>query len=712
MGSEEMGHVAFLAGLKEYHGHLKETILCNARSRLFEESDESAFSSHFSKAKSRLSDEHPALGELLDLRLATEALLFADKIPAWALPWFGSHTTISTWLGFDLALAVLHGRWAAVPVLLVGNSQVYIRYFIAGMSTEALGTSPWPSWAEPLMDPDAKTAIETAMFVAQDSCPEARGRQFFCYPLVLPAPMIQIQGGSLALPLALGFRGLLSDNHPNQRLAATGALERDGRVRRVGFVGQKLALAGTQFFGLILPKDNVPNTGIPHTETLPVSDFEQAAMFWDLYAPGQADLLVIFSMMLVDPSRFVSNCHTVPPAWLRWAKENQKTDGLLKALRESPGLFVRLSKRFEACADRFRVKQAKAIGSLVLPEILAELQVRAPLAAFRWHIWNLGLSNHRGGVADAEVSVRQAIPLVRVAMAADLESVAVFFTHVLVSLHNRYDFKPDLPLEVAEVLACLEGLYEKRCACGCRTYPALGRLYGTLAQHYGFCGPQYLEKTELYARKAALALGEDTIPEYKDEWLRQRNYLTYAYLDAGRWERAEACLFTYLGMTDWSGLDRMYDRLSAWKHALLARFLADNRHPEHAMAYLEHADRVKDTLVKDRHPWQLWLWNLGRIALEHDKEPQADILFRRSLEQCRSSAAGPTIQMMALLPLSGLWRLGTLTKGHIDDIKPLLRHATTQLADDYFRAIKDQPFERVLSAVWDAPAKLFPFTYR
>ena len=70
----------------------------------------------------------------------------------------------------------------------------------------------------------------------------------------------------------------------------------------------------------------------------------------------------------------------------------------------------------------------------------------------------------------------------------------------------------------------------------------LGCYYGTMMQHYAFCGPKYLKKSLDYSDKSVRAFSGGTDIFNNSECLRQYGYRVYAYLDAGDHESAENAL--------------------------------------------------------------------------------------------------------------------------------------------------------------------------
>ena len=261
-------------------------------------------------------------------------------------------------------------------------------------------------------------------------------------------------------------------------------------------------------------------------------------------------------------------------------------------------------------------------------------------------------------------------------------------------------------------MGCLEKRYTAQCAGGCIADRALGELYGSIAQSLGFCGPDHLAACEAYAQKAMAAFGGGEIPELKEDWLRELNYVAYAKMDAGLFERAEKTLLAYLELDEWDGLRSVLDHGTRWQHALVARFLAETAATDLHGKYLSPTFEKRSTFMKEDHPWQLWAFNLGRVSQKLGEAEKAEAFYVESLDLCMAKNLGPTVHVMGLLPLSGLLAIGRLSAVDLDAAKKRILESAETLNPDYFRVLWVEGFESVLRAVWQYPAKLFPFSYR
>jgi hypothetical protein len=210
------------------------------------------------------------------------------------------------------------------------------------------------------------------------------------------------------------------------------------------------------------------------------------------------------------------------------------------------------------------------------------------------------------------------------------------------------------------------------------------------------------------------AFGGGDVPELKEDLLRQLVYLAYAALDAGDHEKAQAVAFRHFEVTGWGELWACHDArdLSRWQHALLARVLAESSDGSQKTRYMEWAFQNRTGIMGQGHPWQLWLYNLGRIALQLNRKNDAASLWEESLRLCRVEANGPTIRAMALLPLSGLHAGGHLSCADLASAKIQVLETVENLNPEHFGMVRRVEFEEVLQHIWEQPGDLFPFTCR
>jgi hypothetical protein len=357
------------------------------------------------------------------------------------------------------------------------------------------------------------------------------------------------------------------------------------------------------------------------------------------------------------------------------------------------------------------LQDAVCLSELVGPQAVADMMVRTPASAFKWAVVNLTICNHLGQTGSAATWAASAEQMITESAVQDLTDCATYVNvHFIQLHHNHYVFMPKLPDFVGKMLAIIEKQHRLLCENGFPVNRTLAALYGTIAQNYGFCGPAYLREVEKYARLAQQAFGCGRLPELDGDWRRQFNYLTYAYLDAGDLHQAETALMRYLNIESRNDIREHLDHFSAWQHALLSRFIADVQDKNLIAGYLKWAQPHFHTAHDPHHPWQLWLLHLGRMAQTIGDHPTALEGYRQCVRHCLSGAGGPTVQVMALMPLSYWRQLPGAELGRIAVYADQALAVAENLNPEHFHLASSN--RDALSAVAENTAILFPFSYR
>lgn len=668
----------------------------------------------FHSALKRHLENEAQLIDLLNLHLVTESLVFKDQAPEWFVSWVHEHIQVEKYLPEISWPAAVHGNWCATPVLLV-HEQTYLRYFILGRVSAPNEIPLWPNWAEPLMDAGAKRGIRRAEKACRNLCPAKDDQRFVCYPLTIFNRMNQFRQTSLGLPVALGFMALLTGKSIPGELVATGSIQEDGSVRKVGHLSRKVKHARHMGFKVSLfPIDSHRPLGIDGMELLPVDNLRQAWMFARLFTPGRAADLILMGNMLKNPRAFVNNCTGLPVPWLEWALKNGLNSGIGSSMKKSPALFGMFVEKLGTCLDKGDFARGEALAEWVDSSIDNLKDASSPFL-FKWYTLNLSVANHRGNTPVADLWQNKADAMVKNASVKDAESFATFYNHAFICQHhNRYNFHPELPPFLGRICHSLEGQYKSQCELvPDATNETLGALYGSIAQNFGFCGPEYLEETRTYCELSGKVYGCDNTPRQTANRLRPHNYLLYACLDAGRPDEAESTLLVYLEVDGLQALQADMFRFSAWHHAALARFFAIDKARNEMEKYVKWALDNKVRLIEPTHPWQLWLNNMGRVCYTLGDMKNARKFFRESLELCFSPTMGPTVQVMGLLPLSGLRRISAMEGSVADSVEMRIRALAKNLNPDHFRLLlENSDFLGTLDILWARPEVLFPFTYR
>jgi len=688
------------------------------------------------------------LSQLFELYLITKLLLDQNR-PSWVDPFIFSNIKIEQYLGIN-AEQLAGSSWQVVPVLLAQDNSAHIRLFILGRLSCKTDPGLIPPWAESLFDQDflesARTALELTIAQHTNQANISSAGHFMFYPLTLANNQVQFKGRSGSLALALGFKGLLKGMPPmSNKVICTGVVQADGQIGKVGGLGNKYETfhSPNAYNCLLYPVSNRLNASYnkPGEKkiTLPVKTFDQAWMFASIYTEAHQNKLFLLTKIL-DPKYFTDNLKNLPGEWLSWISQEKKADNILRHIVNEPDLLIAFTEKFESIVENYGIGQAAAISQLMTDSMLDYMDTAAPMSALRWYTSNLSLANHQGEVNQALAWKKRGMALVDQVKQRDITLVVTFFNHCLVASHDRFEFTPELPETLEGILKFLQIEYQNNCNAGCTRHTVLGKLYGTLMQHYAFCGPEYIRESEAYSEKALTALGEDLDGEHKGDWMRQYSYLTYARLDAKDFAGAAKSLDQYLEIseidfcfsinptdvidptppTNFSKKPKkdlsFLDKLSCWELALICRFFAQVKdHPLRRKVYEQMVS--SNYKIEISHPWQIYTYNLGKIALDLGDEENARHLLEKSRRICLSSNSGPTIRVMALLSLSLLADLYEQTDNKdlckiMDQSKKEIFEAARQLDASHFAFLQEMSFEKALVKVRENPGSVFPFSYR
>jgi hypothetical protein len=701
--------------------HLKKHLTTPPPASLLSRVTDPDFKRQFTEI-SALLDKEPDLLSLFQLYLVTALLLTSEPVFKNARRLLIQHLDIAALLGFAPPPKT-PGTWCCMPVLLTSAGQAHVRHMILGKIPPAALPDLMPPWAVPLFDRCAYEAIHTAARAARVLCGTADPAGLFCFPLTPPASFgqpdhpIRFEGKSLGLPLTLGFAALLHQHTLPGTLAATGEITDQGEIRPVAHLDlKKSGAAEHEFTALIHPASGTGFSPSTPITCLPADTLNQAYALFSLYAPESEQNLMLLSACLNDPRVLAKNIDNLPCAWLQWITRYGLARPALDALATDAHLFAACSHVFENKAAAFAIGHARAVQALIPEPAIVQLTPTAPLSVFRWCTASLALANHCGNIQDAKNWEDKGLDLAGTIAGMDIGLVADFFNHALVARHNQYRFSPDLPQALHDLLTVLETLYHEKCKFGCPTDPVLGRLYGTLMQHFAFCGPAYLDQTRNFFHKAVKALGQDRVIEYNQEWLRQYNYLTYALLDTGDLAGARQSLATCFECSDMDDLVAQIcdadTRLSPWHTAVAARYFAqDTTHPDRKRVFRHLLQLFRSDPGQD-HPRQLTALNLGQTALDLQDNRTGTDLLHHSIDLCFSPRSGPTIQVMALLPISFLPDTALPPVRIQDEWEEKILSAASLMDSDHFARILKTPFHDARLRIRQTPAVWFPFNYR
>lgn len=671
--------------------------------------DAHAFDHAFQQLR-RLLRPDPWLARFFEIHLLAEYLRSGASAPQWFRALLQNEIDIGAYMDDWDWEALARFRWDAVPAWLTHFDRARRIWFVIGAAQDLNPTRLWPLWADALLDGSARQAIGDAVKAACIS----RGQRFFCFPLTLAAPERPISGASLGLPLALGFQRLAQGAPRAGAIAASGKVTPDGRVTPVSALDRKIALAHKRGYAAFLyPSDNRPPQPLKGISLLPTAHLSEARLFDALFAPGAARKLMLLAEMRSDAELFSANWMTLEPDWLDWALGQGELQLVAQKCLADPSLFKKIVEQLHAMADGLDATRARWGARLFTWSEIQQAAHLEPLSVHRWCQINLTLANHAGEVGAAQKWTQRAQRQLDRCELAVLETHADFCNHRFMTRHNHYRFETQLPDDLAWVMQKLEKRWRDDCAFKPCIYPVLGRLYGAAAQNYGFCGPAYLDEVLRYTHGAQKAFGQGAVAEHRHDSRRQLNYRLYAFLDAGQTERAEAALKAYLAVADWRAHDHGFSALTPWEHAAWMRFTADHPYSAAGWHYPAWAREAAEAITTIRHPWQLWCFNLGRWAEKKDDLETAVKLYQNSLHLCLDAQQGPTIRVMALLPLAALSALkAEPPKLEGAEVVRKIKTAARRLNPVYFDALLNQAIEPVLIAIRRRPQAWFPFTYR
>lgn len=605
--------------------------------------------------------------------------------------------------------------WRLMPVCVVGPDRkaAVLSFLIGALSCPVDGI--FPEWACGLLEDAAQSAVSDAFQAAR--CLAGKDLPLFAFPLLSPYRSGRIEGCSIGLPIALAALSALTGETLADHLIATGGIEPmpPVAVRPVADISIKAEKACGSGYRLML----IPSTGeTPRPRdgmtVKPVDNLRQAWLWARFHAPGREKDLDLITLVWNDPVLWIDNCLSLHPDFLKLSLEDPHIAAEIRGLMGQGHHAETLCNRLAACLDAARgdLVRAEILGGLFADDVhFGAFCTSSPLTAFQWAVLNVKRANHCGDNRESLRWQKRADGLRSTVVRADPKRYADFINNRCVAEHNTYTFSPDPPAEL------LQALREEERHAGRGVNVLLGGLYGTLAQHHAFCGPEHLDSVIHYVELSQRAFGGGVFPEYRKDWLRGWSYRMFAYLDAGRMEDAREALCRYLEIADGS----MFPGWHAWKNPFqrfaLVRWLADRLT---IGCHGEMERRIAEGLLAEalphelpnRHPAQLIAWNVGRIALKCGCRRTARTWLEDSIHRCERG--GETIRPMGLLPLAalhaaGLWMDRYETR--FERIQQEIRRSTF-LNRMHFRDVLEGGAADVLDRIHRQPQRWFPFTYR
>ncbi len=615
--------------------------------------------------------------------------------------------------------------WGVVPLpLLDRQRRGVLRHALLGVEVSGGTTARilLPPGFEDSLDPAARQAITTAVSLVGESFP---GVSLVIWPLLRPdAVVYQIEQGSIALPLFLALMTLCQGG-TLPPILATGCLDPDGSLRNVDGLKPKYTLvtsAGCHSFlypvvGGIDPLNSEPD--FPG-DRLPVSRRDSALLQWNCYRSDGGAMLKECIDCLDKPQRLLELLPEIPGTMLPLPEE------LSLGLKRSIGSFITQNpdaatlpltlfceKLDVAMARDSNPAWIRELLSLLPPDLVRRLGEHAPRIGFRLSQLQLFAANRSGQVAEGVVWEGLSGHFREAKSAIDPEddrhAIDNAIHSFIVSRHNAFKFSTDDLQKFLEEIRGARGALEEQLLSKRRRVPDqtdrnLGGLYGLIAQHHAYCGS--LDEALAYSDKALDAFGHGTSSPLLKDCGQQFTYRVYIYLEAGDYATARETLQTLLGISSLKDFDPS-TVADPYHHAAIARYLVESE--ESLDGYCRWALEHLPVIRQESHPWQLWSYHMGRIVTN---KTQKYSLLSASRNIC-SRPDQPTLQIMALLPLSELWRERLLSDDElmaaVQDVVDLLASGSVDVA--HFSPLLGKKWHELLEYVAENRCNLFPFNY-
>lgn len=676
------------------------------------------------------------------------------RLPAGLIPLFGMYLvassllddtavrkeTVAAWVTANgpatepltplpLAQAYL-GIWRSVAVVSVHDKVPRITQLLVGAVPGYTGASRLPDWAKNIFDRKAREAIADGLAAAGNTT--GRNDPLFVFPLASPAggisaaewPLahLKLHGRSLGLPVALAALSVLRRAPLPGHWLATGDVDPGGQVRTVSSLPIKARGAAREGYALFLyPDADVHRCKTADTlDVRPVTNITVASIWVNCLGPHSREDVQRLETALMSPRDFVNSCAHLQPDLLAYALRECSATCLPENIIANPSFAAELIKKLEwlLTSEAADLKKAEILVAIISPDRLGSLTA---ISAFKWCSLNMTIANHRGDNKLAEEWKEKAQLFVDGARQADPGEYAGFINRYHVSkLHNRYEFDEKLPEEFARMYD------EEKAHHRGGINLVLGAMHGTVARNYAYCGPGFLRRVQELIDASQQCFGINIDPAQAHNWRRGFSVLFGVYMDMGNIKAARENLWRYLDADSWQDYwEKAFAAGGSKSHALyfLVRFLAARAEatgadddpvslpPEFTTQVCAAYD---ETIAGEtRHPWQLYSYNMGRLALARNKPELARQAWEKSVALCE--AGEETMKVMALLPLSSLRRANMPFAGIADRTMAIIDVIRTSrfLHQNHFKdLLAGQDWQAVLTMVARCPEKYFPFDYR
>ncbi len=637
---------------------------------------------------------------------------------------------ISCFLGLNLGLRQLKKwRWQKINLVLANDKEAKIVSVLLGRGKKEKNM-PWPMWAEKTLNQEAKETIYLICELLNDN-------NFFFWPQIFPGSNTSlINGTSLGLAVYLGFKSLQKNISIPPYIVCTGKINPNGEIGRVNYFEKKIeAVTKNNLTTLICPHHNIWSISREkksiqellkknNFQIIPVRDVNHA---WDVFKCNTSPEEAAFLVQAENPNWFVHNITNITLKTLEdletQSNYSLKIMGKITGNEELLKVFIDNLHLMVSYANWPRKKVEFILRHYLNPTIIQKINHNYPRLAYNIAKLHLKRANLTGDVESSKLWLQKLEELFARLDFSELEQeeIILFVNKIIAEYHNRYMFETKknknkltedqketlinqsfLENKIGEAIKFLEKRWEKISINKNISNALLGQFYGTMAQHFGYC--KELSLLEKYVQKALIAFGRGKLPRYRKDWEREHLYLVYGYLDAKKFKKALSSLKIYLG-TD---LYPFKEPDNPYKHAALMRFMADTGF--NLPIYLKES-RAIISKIETKHPWQLWLFNLGRVV---KNKKFKKLYWEESVKMCLN-AGSQTITPMALLGLSHLWHNNLLDHGKLKSYtqEVLSNLKKSFLSKKHFNSILIQTnWEDVLRVTYTQLEQLFPFSYR
>lgn len=635
---------------------------------------------HVSAILERAGVHRPFLARLL----AASALLSGVPDGHWAFLRPVSGLPMEPWQG---------ARWRLARVPCIQQEKAVLRTIMCGWSAERPPDFPCAG-----IQPDTGDALALACVLA--------GRTWGGYAACWHWSEMPVAGPSFGLPVFLTL-GCAANDVRTPDLLATGKLEAKagvptGGVGRVDGVPVKARLAGGGC--LLAPKDGFEARAMPSGPCVfPVRSAHDAWEFWIRCTHG-ANPRTLDGLGSRKIDQFLLLLQTCSIPELDYALRDLRR--IRTAIWKHPGQAFpelrQLIKHTSAKSDENRAIRSALLKLIPPSGIRAVADAGHPVTA--WHLCMLHIRelNHAGYPDKAhhlfELSRQWELSL---PPDDDPDEFIGYALNIVGLLHNRYVFsvepEHDCPPRVRNWIALADDRFQR----GYTDNKPLGDWYGTLGQHYAYAGN--FELARAYLDRAWQCFSS---PNDRAQNLSYRLFLSMEAKDAQTARNLVKELFP-------DGLDKaLAAGRGCWAIFPALRFVLDIGLPGHAQTLRNLGEALLHEACPTVHPWQLILYNLGLVV---DGEKLRAALLNASARLCASRKSGPTVRVMALLPLAALRRLGLRMPGNARDrveaIQRLIRTSSLN-ADHFAPVLKARNWKEALDATTKHETTLFPFNYR